>query len=220
MSRHRPRYAAADLHEPGSVRTIGAFLPPNLDDRFRQARWPRKPVRSGILTSRRCTGRVYRHASCRTGGRLQASRTASDPALLWRRGVLGKFLTHAYPVSRSSVKKGFSNRGWRHGWRLPLQVSPSTIFRHAGTLAPIDSHNQGRCGFWLRRSRARADRSTMSRPDWSRRMLPNAASRAASQRSNYSNPRSRSSRRIGSGIAATLAAAALPRSAGAASAFK
>jgi hypothetical protein len=61
--------------------------------------------------------------------------------------VLGKFFTRAYPVSRPSMKEGFSNCGWWHGWRLPLQVSPSTIFRHAETLAPIDSHNQGRCGF-------------------------------------------------------------------------
>jgi len=59
------------------------------------------------------------------------------------------------------------------------------------------------------------------------RLVGNVAARSNTAAANafrigrgQSSPRSRSSRRIGSGIAATLAAADLPRSGGAASWFK
>jgi pantoate--beta-alanine ligase len=88
--------------------------------------------------------------------------------------------------------------------------------RHAETLAPIVSVKDGPMRILV------AARIGKTRLIDNLGVLPGELSRSRAQQaiSDQSSPRSRSSRRIGSGIEATLAAAAFPRSGGAASSVK
>lgn len=115
------RFAPSELSYPRTWNTASAKL-------------VRRESRCDMETSRRDDvpeGSIDAHhagqsGDCRSAGSLPPPHFFGGVA-----AANGKFFTRAYPASRSSVKEGFSNCGWRQGRRLPLQVSPSTISNSA-----------------------------------------------------------------------------------------